>query len=80
DCRPDFFREYQGVIKKGTKSGNIRVKTPLINMTKAEIIKLALKLKAPLELTWSCYEGGKRPCGKCDSCKLRAKGFAELET
>jgi 7-cyano-7-deazaguanine synthase len=46
-------------------------------MSKAEIIKLAVKLGVPLKLTWSCYYGGERPCGKCDSCKLRSKGFEE---
>jgi len=75
DCRPSFYRAFQQVIKKGTKKQKIKVLTPLINKTKAQIVKLALKLKVPVELTWSCYEGGKKPCGKCDSCKLRKKGF-----
>lgn len=78
DCRPDFYKAFQKVIKKGTKSQKIKVLTPLINMTKAQIIKLGVKLKAPLELTWSCYKGGKKPCGVCDSCKLRQKGFAAI--
>jgi 7-cyano-7-deazaguanine synthase len=51
--------------------------TPIISKTKAEIIKMAIDLKAPLEYTWSCYEGAETPCGKCDSCILRAKGFIE---
>jgi 7-cyano-7-deazaguanine synthase len=51
--------------------------TPIISKTKAEIIKMAMDLKASLEYTWSCYEGGETPCGKCDSCILRAKGFTE---
>jgi 7-cyano-7-deazaguanine synthase len=46
-------------------------------MTKAGIVKLAVELKAPIEFTWSCYEGGDRPCGKCDSCILRARGFED---
>ncbi|MFH1347185.1 MAG: 7-cyano-7-deazaguanine synthase QueC, partial [Candidatus Margulisiibacteriota bacterium] len=74
DCRPSFFKAFQKVVKEGTKVKKIKVETPLINMTKAQIITLGLKLKAPLELTWSCYKGGKRPCGVCDSCKLRQKG------
>ena len=55
----------------------ISIETPIILKTKAEIVKMAMDLKAPLEYTWSCYEGGELPCGKCDSCILRAKGFAE---
>lgn len=78
DCRPSFYRAFQKVVKEGTKKKKIRVLTPLINMTKAQIIALGLKLKAPLELTWSCYKGGKKPCGVCDSCKLREKGFKAL--
>jgi 7-cyano-7-deazaguanine synthase len=77
DCRPAFYKAFQSVIKEGTKKRKIKVLTPLINMTKAHIIKLGLKLKAPLELTWSCYSGGRKPCGVCDSCQLRNKGFAE---
>ncbi|MFA6169474.1 MAG: 7-cyano-7-deazaguanine synthase QueC [Candidatus Margulisiibacteriota bacterium] len=75
DCRPDYYAAFQKVIAKGIKASRIRIKTPLINMTKAEIIKLGRKLGAPLEMTWSCYQGGSKPCGVCDSCRLRAKGF-----
>jgi len=78
DCRPDYYKAFQKVIKKGTKKQKIKVLTPLINMTKAQIIKLAMQLKVPLDRTWSCYAGGKEPCGVCDSCKLRAKGFADI--
>ncbi len=78
DCRPSFYKAFQKVIKKGTKKQKIKVLTPLINKTKAQIIKLAMRLKVPLDLTWSCYAGGTKPCGVCDSCKLRAKGFADI--
>jgi 7-cyano-7-deazaguanine synthase len=78
DCRPEFYRAFQKVIARGTKARRIKVLTPLIDMPKAQIIALGLKLKAPLELTWSCYKGGRRPCGVCDSCRLRQKGFAAL--
>lgn len=78
DCRPDYYKAIQKVITKGTKARNIKVLTPLINMTKSQIIRLGLKLAAPLYLTWSCYNGGKYPCGVCDSCRIRAKGFKEL--
>jgi 7-cyano-7-deazaguanine synthase len=75
DCRPEFIKPLQNAINKGTRLKKLKILTPLINLTKAEIVKLAIKLRVPLELTWSCYGGGKKPCGKCDSCKLRQKGF-----
>jgi len=81
DCRPDFFAAYSKVLEKGLKTGvegqKIRVETPLIRKTKAQIIRLGTALQVPYQLTWSCYEGGKRPCGLCDSCRLRAKGFID---
>lgn len=80
DCRPEYYGAFKKVIAKGTKAGlngGIEVMTPLIKKTKAEIIKLGMRLKVPYHLTWSCYAGGKKPCGVCDSCKFRAKGFAE---
>ncbi|MFA5035286.1 MAG: 7-cyano-7-deazaguanine synthase QueC [Candidatus Margulisiibacteriota bacterium] len=76
DCRPDYYAAYQKVIEKGTKAKKIKIVTPLIDLTKEEIIKLGRKLGAPLEMTWSCYQGGKEPCGVCDSCRLREKGFS----
>lgn len=81
DCRPEFYRALEKAAAFGTRrgatGGKIKFLTPLIKLSKAGIARLGLKLKAPLELTWSCYRGGKRPCGHCDSCKLRAKGFAD---
>jgi 7-cyano-7-deazaguanine synthase len=81
DCRPEFYRALEKAAAYGTRRGaggrKIKLLTPLIKLSKAGIAKLGLKLGAPLELTWSCYSGGKRPCGHCDSCKLRAKGFAD---
>ena len=78
DCRPAFYQAFQKVVTTGTKAKKIKILTPLIDMTKVQIIALGLKLKAPLKLTWSCYKGGKKPCGVCDSCKLRLKGFSQL--
>ena len=82
DCRLEYYKIFEKLIKKGTKAGvegkRIKIYTPLINKTKGEIIKLGSRLKVPYHLTWSCYKGGKKPCGKCDSCKFREKGFAEL--
>ncbi len=81
DCRPEYYWVFQRLIQRGTKSGvegrPIRIVTPLIRKTKAQIVRLAMRLKVPLERTWSCYEGRRKPCGRCDSCLLRAKGFEE---
>jgi len=82
DCRPEYYEKMTEVLFEGSKLGTqykkqIHIQTPIILKTKAEIIKLAMDLKAPLEYTWSCYEGGEVPCGRCDSCILRAKGFDE---
>lgn len=81
DCRPEYIKAFQRVIDLGTKRGiegkGIRIETPLINMEKREIIETGVKIGAPLHLTWSCYHGREKACGKCDSCKLRLKGFME---
>ena len=79
DCRPNFFKAFGKVLEKGLKTGvegrTISVEMPLIHMTKAQIVRLGLKLKVPHALTWSCYAGLKWMCGQCDSCRLREKGF-----
>ena len=81
DCRPEFIRSYQAMLARGLKTSvegkSIKVVTPLIHLSKAKIVKLAAKLKVPLHLTWSCYNGKTKPCGVCDSCRLRAQGFAQ---
>jgi len=81
DCRPEFinsFEEMANLATKKTTSGKkIKIKTPLISMTKTEIIKTGMKNDVPFEKTWSCYNGRKKACGKCDSCKLRLRGFKE---
>jgi 7-cyano-7-deazaguanine synthase len=82
DCRPEYFGAMRRALFEGSKLGkqfgvSIDIETPVLRMTKAEIVKLGVRLGAPLEHTWSCYEGGEIPCGACDSCLLRAKGFAE---
>lgn len=83
DCRPRFYYAFRKVICCGTKAGvekrEIKIRTPLIWKTKAQIIKLGQSLGVPYELTWSCYRGKKKPCGICDSCRFRAKGFLEAD-
>lgn len=84
DCRPGFIQAFQKAVNLGTAASDrgcvINIKTPLIYMTKAEIIKLGLQNNAPLQLTTSCYQGGEKACGQCDSCLLRLKGFSEAGT
>lgn len=80
DCTPSFYQATAEALNRGTQKGTtdgIEVLAPLMYLSKADIVRLAAQLKVPFELTWSCYAGGNKPCGKCDSCKLRAKGFAE---
>lgn len=81
DCRPEFFALFREVARVGTKRGAegrpVRIHTPLIRMTKADIVRTGAKLGVPFELTWSCYRGGAKACGACDSCLLRLKGFRE---
>ncbi len=82
DCRPEFYQAFSKLISVGTKAGvekkRIKIETPLIRKTKAEIIKLGSRLGVPFELTWSCYYGGKRPCLRCDACRLREVGFKKV--
>ena len=81
DCTPEFISAFQRTLDVGTKSGReglgIRVEAPIITKSKAEIVREAVRLKVPLEDTWSCYKGGVKACGRCDSCLLRLKGFSE---
>jgi len=77
DCRPAYYRAFNEVVRAGTKEGEIEVVTPLIAMRKVEIVRLGLELKAPFDLTWSCYQREDRACGVCDSCVLRLRAFRE---
>jgi 7-cyano-7-deazaguanine synthase len=81
DCRPPFLSAFAKTARLGTRvgaeGGSMTVLAPLLRLDKKGIVRLARRVKAPLELTWSCYAGGARPCGTCDSCRLRAKGFRE---
>ncbi len=76
DCRPEFYAAYEKMIKEGTKpDSNITIETPIINMTKSQIVKTGIELSAPLHLTWSCYQSVEEACGVCDSCAFRLRGF-----
>ena len=80
DCRPEFFKSFEETVNLGTKpETKIKIETPIINLDKKEIIELGIKLKAPLELTWSCYSSEEEACGVCDSCALRLRGFQKLK-
>ena len=76
DCRPEYYRAFNEVVRTGTRDGRIQIKTPLIGMRKAEIVRLGLELRAPFDLTWSCYVRQDRACGVCESCALRLRAFA----
>jgi 7-cyano-7-deazaguanine synthase len=92
DCRPEFIQAFEDMSNLATKAGveyataegrtRIHIRAPLIELSKADIVLMAVKLGVPLELTHSCYDpdASGRPCGACDSCLLRAKGFREAGT
>jgi 7-cyano-7-deazaguanine synthase len=77
DCRPEYYRAFNQVVKLGTKDGGIEIVTPLIQMRKSEIVRLGLELGAPFDLTWSCYSREDNACGVCDSCVLRLRAFRD---
>lgn len=76
DCRPEFYAAFKAAIDAGTKpQTRIEIRTPIIHLSKAEIVKKGIELGAPLELSWSCYRSEDLACGTCDSCALRLRGF-----
>lgn len=81
DCRPEFIDAFANTLALATKAGvqgqKVVVRTPLLHLTKADIVKLGAQVGAPFELTVSCYAGAEEACGVCDSCRLRLRGFAE---
>lgn len=81
DCRPEYFTAMKDVMRLGSKRGvegsTVEIMTPIISLSKAEIVKKGIELGVPFELTWSCYRGGEKACGRCDACVLRLKGFYE---
>lgn len=81
DCTNSFINSIQKAINEGTKdSTNIEIITPLVDLSKAQIVQEAIKLNVPLELTWSCYKEEDEACGVCDSCRLRLNGFNEANS
>ncbi len=79
DCRPEFFKAFENVAQLGTKpETEISIDTPIIQMSKSEIIQKGIELDAPLHLTWSCYQNEDEACGVCDSCAFRLRGFQQL--
>jgi 7-cyano-7-deazaguanine synthase len=78
DCRETFYQAFNKVIETGTKpETRIEIVTPLIHLKKSEIVKKGRELRAPFQLTWSCYQNSEKACGRCESCALRLKGFRD---
>ena len=77
DCTENFFKAFNQVLNTGTKLKNLKVETPIIHMSKKQIVNQSYKMNAPIHLTWSCYKENELACGICDSCALRLKGFRE---
>lgn len=78
DCRPEYYAAFQELIRVGTRpETQIDIVTPVIGMKKDEIVRRGMALHAPLQLTWSCYQGEEQACGACDSCLLRLRAFAQ---
>lgn len=75
DCSENFIKSMESSINLGRGTKNTKIITPLVHLSKAQIVKKAMDLNVPLELTWSCYENENEACGECDSCRLRLKGF-----
>lgn len=89
DCRPEYLEAYQRLADLATKAGlegrGAQLTAPLVTMTKTDIVRTALELGVPIDLTWSCYQGLEEPCGMCDSCRIRDRalidaGHPELAT
>ena len=81
DCTAEFISAFQRTLDIGTQAGRegrgIRIEAPILTKSKGDIVREAVRLKVPMEDTWSCYKGGVKACGKCDSCLLRLRGFSD---
>ncbi len=78
DCRPEYYATYNNLIRVASTCEALKVETPIVRMSKSQILSKCLELKAPLEFSWSCYQSEQSPCNECDSCLLRAKAFSEI--
>ncbi|MFH0967475.1 MAG: 7-cyano-7-deazaguanine synthase, partial [Methanobacteriota archaeon] len=79
DCRPEFIHAFQQVIDLGTRpETRIVLKTPFVNLNKAEILRIGMNLSVPYEDTWSCYQDGEAACGVCGSCHFRQEAFQTI--
>ncbi|MDD4884524.1 7-cyano-7-deazaguanine synthase QueC [Sulfuricurvum sp.] len=78
DCRESFIRTFENAANLGTReTTNITIEMPLVHLKKSQIVQESIALKAPLHLTWSCYQNNDKACGVCDSCRLRLRGFEQ---
>ena len=78
DCRPNFLDSFQKALNLGLKNKGLKIVAPLLNKKKKDIILMGIKLGVPFEYTWSCYQGGRVPCVRCDSCHFRREAFMSL--
>ena len=82
DCRPEFLEAFERLARVATRAGveahrRLRIVAPLLRLSKRDIVERGERLGVPWGLTWSCYRGGRRPCQRCDACRLRARGFRD---
>ena len=78
DCRPEFYRAFEEAVRLGTRpETSLAILTPVISLSKPEIVRRGIALAVPFEKTWSCYQAEERACGACESCRLRLRGFRE---
>lgn len=78
DCRPEFYRAFEEAVRLGTRpETSLRIVTPVISMSKADIVRQGLALGVPFARTWSCYQAEATACGACESCRLRLRAFRE---
>jgi 7-cyano-7-deazaguanine synthase len=78
DCRPEFYRAFEEAVRLGTRpQTSLAIVTPVVSLSKAEIVRRGLALGVPFGKTWSCYQAEEAACGACESCRLRLRGFRE---